>query len=353
MSPSMSPRRQPDLLRLVQHPVAPLSSNVVAEPDMGRQALSPDLAKFSHLHTNTEPGPSSQATPAGSSDKLEHVEKLLHASLEHDAQQQRLHMDAGMAATGLPDDMSPTQATDPSKESKRVCFDERTFLRHETARPYHYETRTARRPNLHGHMAETRQYMDSFIQQLQSQIEGASARWKREPVQELVTYQARSGASSPVVVHHARAMSLFRPWLWTWRVLIEFHAPWLSRNTRMSPGIYGQLMTRARDIVSNALHETESLAGQERANAVLRWYPAFVLRGMHSLLAQYTPTNDVTHIAAPHQRWAWDVHVVTITMPTVALWHMDVVVATCLELLLVYTQLGLSLLLAIMQRIQR
>ena len=74
---------------------------------------------------------------------------------------------------------------------------------------------------------------------------------------------------------------------------------------------------------------------------------------MHSLLAQYTPTNDVTHIAAPHQRWAWDVHVVTITMPTVALWHMDVVVATCLELLLVYTQLGLSLLLAIMQRIQR
>ena len=93
----MSPRRQPDLLRLVQHPVAPLSSNVVAEPDMGRQALSPDLAKFSHLHTNTESGPSSQATPAGSSDKLEHVEKLLHASLEHDAQQQRLHMDVVVA----------------------------------------------------------------------------------------------------------------------------------------------------------------------------------------------------------------------------------------------------------------
>lgn len=333
-----SPAKPPDLLRLVQRPSAP-SQAALALAQVARDPWSPGEG-LSPPDTHK-----AMKTPQPS---RTHAKERLQASLEHNTQNKEL-----VGKDNEVPDVSTafSSSTESAREVRRVCFDERIIHKHQAQRNWHYEARIAQRPSAQA-MVEKRHHMDSFIQQLQSQIETAGQLLSGKPVEEPLSYRARSGEDSPVLVQHASRMTgLMWPSQWTWRVSAEIHAPILSSPARATHDMYTELMAHACHVVERALRARALSGAQpERVNAVLQLCPTFVLHLLHNALSEYTLANSGEHTAALHERWSWDMHLATLTLPTLVLSWTKGAAVTVLELTLVFTQLYLAMVLTIVRR---
>lgn len=326
-STASSPGRQPDLLRMVQKPAV---LSYAATPAVAQAAT--DLGPWTDTSSHT-----SAAQYASS-----HAERLLQASLQHD----RRHK------SQLPDETEPmplASAMPESKEVRHVCFDERALCRQQAQRKWHYEARIAKRPSAQSH-TQKRHHMDVFIQQLQSQIECASSLWSSLLPQESATNQSRmANAAVAMLPPPPHRLGGAPSWRWVWHVSMELHAPFLTPSIHMPHGMSGQLQRRARSIVACALRSQVDREACPYANVILRWYPSYVLQAMLRLLS-YTPSDHRLLGSVSHQRRISYVISLgsssSILLPPLT----AATVTTCLELALVFTQLYLTILLAIVQR---
>ena len=326
-STESSPGRQPDLLRLVQRPAV---LSYAATPAVAQAAT--DLGTWPDTISHTT---AAQYTPS-------HAEQSLQASLRHDMQHKlQLHDETQQ--------ISSVNAMPESKEVRHVCFDERALHRQQAQRQWHYEARIAQRPSAQAH-SQKRHHMDVFIQQLQSQIESASCLWSNLLPQEPIPSQIRGPKKVlDVPLPLPRTLGSVPSWRWVWHVSMELHAPLLTPSIRTSSDMGGQLLGRARSIVACALCSQMDREACPHANVILRWYPSFVLLAMLRLLS-YTPSDNGLHGTVSHQHRISYVFPLTTSFSTFLLPLTGAMVTTCLELALVFTQLYLTILLAIVQR---
>ena len=236
-----------------------------------------------------------------------------------------------------------------SKEVRHVCFDERALCRQQAQRKWHYEARIAKRPSAQSH-TQKRHHMDVFIQQLQSQIECASSLWSSFLPQEAAPNQSRMARAAVAMPQPPpRTWSGAPSWRWVWHVSMELHAPLLTPSLHLRRGVSGQLRGRASAIVACALRSQVDRDASPHANVILRWYPSYVLRAMLRLLS-YTPSDDRLLWAVSQPRRISYVVPLTSSFSTLLPPLTEAMVTTCLELALVFTQLYLTILLAIVQR---
>ena len=326
-STASSPGRRPDLLRMVQQPAA---LSYAATPAVAQAATDLGPRSDTISHTSAAQYTSSQA------------ERSLQASLQHD----RRHK------WQPPDELEPMPAAHvmpESKEVRHVCFDERALCRQQAQRKWHYEARIAKRPSAQSH-TQKRHHMDVFIQQLQSQIECASSLWSSFLPQEAAPNQSRMARAAVAMPQPPpRTWSGAPSWRWVWHVSMELHAPLLTPSLHLRRGVSGQLRGRASSIVACALRSQVDRDASPHANVILRWYPSYVLRAMLRLLS-YTPSDDRLLWAVSQPRRISYVVPLTSSFSTMLPPLTEAMVTTCLELALVFTQLYLTILLAIVQR---
>lgn len=348
---------------------------------------------MSHNGEADEQDSSLHSTHGNIPESRSQLERLLMASLDHDDQRKAQHPSTSAAEPAkLPepehadeDGAIPVQdvpvhndaSGEPSGSTRHVYFDERMLTRQSSRQFWHHEARNARRAAFQpsSPLMDKRHAMDSLLQRLQEQIEDAGNRLRRvpsqewsllgsgpsEPYSERLGYEVRHTLKPqpPVPVWEERPRAV-RPMALSIHLNFELHAPFFSIAAPTSAAMHMRLVGVAQEAVRHALVRREFGSHDDvapHANLILVWLPSRLLEWMHDVLEPPTAVDQpypawMRPLLRSHQPVQSRLRLLEFTVPTFLLYRTNQIFVTVLELIVVFSELVLCILVASFQRIR-